>query len=352
MKTIYDLIEPEAKLYNYSTIAKAFDRKQTKVNLNKKLARGNQKTSTLSDFSVVTLTSLTNYTAQAINPITESAYLNVIGKILLREEKLLRLKDLIKCCTQKYFQYAVILVNQSLEVDSESIPTSRLSQYKDELIDYQKQLSSLIESYRDDTIRVIDAIQEWRSDYQNNHIQPSIMYKSQNYLIKMKNDASSLLNTHLIRIWIGVDSDCFVIPPLPYHPYQIWRSTYQSKFKEWVEYRTYAHSMAKLQQDSDAQKPTLLKRTSMKALVHTIASTRRRSVTSVALDALLEQRNTIVKAYTWEELMGICHGAWNINDLSPESFWLNYSLKADVVEAAIGYESIFPKKLIGTKSFI
>lgn len=346
------LLEPEAKIYNYSSIAKAYDRRQTKVNLNKRVItqpEGKKSNHALHDFAVVTLSSLTNYTDLAIHPSTQAAYINVISKILFREEKILRLEDMIRLCKQAYFQY-VLVVNQSLHSDEDSFSPPELAQNKEKLVRYQEQLALLIRSYREDTFNVIEAIQQWRDHYRSSHIIPSIVYKHQNYLLKMMSDIHSMVNTQLIRIWSGVELDCFALPPFAYNPFELWRSIYQSKFREWVEYRTLANSM-KFQQENELQKPTLLKRTSMKSLVHSIASTRRKSVTSVAMDALIEQRNATVKEYTWSELMEVCGGAWDVNDKSRHSFWLNYSLKADVVEAAIGLETVFPKSLFGNQSY-
>jgi hypothetical protein len=69
----------------------------------------------------------------------------------------------------------------------------------------------------------------------------------------------------------------------------------------------------------------------------------RKSLATVAIDALMEDRLNVT--YTSIELQQLCKLAWDLTS----SFWDSFKLKAEIVEASIGFASLFPQNLIGKK---
>jgi hypothetical protein len=357
-KVDYNYDDEVATMCNYSKTSRAFNRKQLKVNLSKTLITPKEVIHER-NFGIESLGCLSTYIDSGWDPVAKDEYVNVLKLICLREDKLYELRSAVKTCNEAYWKYAEPIVNKKEDIDEVAFQHT-CKNLENLVVKAQSWVCSAIRSYRNETFKLLDAIMTWRNSTSilSRHQKPHVMYKNQSYITKMTHDVNDVIEPSIVRIWLGFSPTYLFLPPSQYNPLECWKGQYWSKMTSWLEFRRYFNTMHVQRPDivaSTSQADVLARRSSgvgsksIRAIAHGIASSKRKSVTNIIIGVMAEQSEAkTIKSFTWREMMSECKNAWDISNSDPNSFWANHHHKTEMVEAAIGLQSVFPSALLGT----
>lgn len=285
--------------YNYSRTARAFNLKQSKVNLQKTIYL--PKVSTESDVTTGTLSTLAIYRDKDVFAEVEVAYLEVVKYVYLREDQLKFLEASIRKCSQLYWKLAEALIQE--ERDFHTPSTEASSAYRKSLIEAQILLRRDIIACREQTLCLLEAVTSWRSlnaTQTRRAIVPTVLYKGENYLVKMLTDVNLLFESGIVRIWLGFQPDCFLLPPSSkdldpsqYDPLTHWKETYKKKYHEWRRLKAVVNTRRERSEKVSPSKGKLLE-----AVHQIILPLKPHTMADVVLDALTEVLHKVFVSVT------------------------------------------------------
>ena len=168
-------------------------------------------------------------------PEVQDAYITVVKHILFREVALKGLESLLRRCDETYWKYASLKVdaiekNKSAQGESFNVQLRTLARLQDELAVSLAHIRSV-------SISVVEGVYEWRLANRQNKTSKdgvTLLWKKENYLIKMLTDVTELLDVPIMWMWVGFDANPFIIPPENHNPTDLWRSR-ELLYQGWLQ---------------------------------------------------------------------------------------------------------------------
>ena len=176
----------------------------------------------------------------------QEAYLNVIKYIFLRESSILNISDLVKELDAMYWKYANLVISRK-HYSKNNESSEELRDKRARVREKQQILTVAIAHHRSISLDIVEGICRWRKLLQKDvKLQEiaSLYWHGQNYLIKMLHDTSKLFDTQTMWMWLGFETDCFIVPPMELNPHSE-RLNRQQKFIKWKKKRD-DHNTAQL----------------------------------------------------------------------------------------------------------
>ena len=169
----------------------------------------------------------------------QDAYLNIIKFIFLRESSLLKIRDTVQVMDQLYWKYAnTLIARKQYFKNNES--TDEMKQMALQIHTKQELLCVAIAHHRSISVDIVEGVHQWRRclqrDVQLSGDVASLFWNGQNYLIKMLDDTPQLFDTQTMRMWLGFEPDCFILPPRHLNPHTE-RLNREKKFHKWKQKR-------------------------------------------------------------------------------------------------------------------
>lgn len=245
MSRLSDLAAPSEQVHSYSRLSKSFDRRQSKLDLNRR--RKPRKRVLEHSFSVGTRGALTSYIDGGSTPSIKDAYLCVLKRVLAREETLFELRRGIELCTHSYWRYASLVVEKRdqarIEDEVDEAFYRESQRLKSDVKSCQQRLATVVRQMRAETYALIAETAEWRREHakQGHCSVPYLVYQGENYLSKLRRDVSDMF-IGIVRVWTGFTPDCLLTPHADCPPYPLWKRTYHKAYLAWEESRAEACS--------------------------------------------------------------------------------------------------------------
>ena len=160
---------------------------------------------------------LTGYSVSAIDPEVKVKYIEVINRILVRENALINVRKIAMSMDVLYWKYSVNRI-RIFHYDRDRSAKRQL----DHLVRCQEELTVAIAHYRSATMDCITKIHKYKMLCKEKHGTEEsvvVLWRGMNYLLKMNKDIISLQKSHTIRLWLGFVPNALMQPPEDHDPH-------------------------------------------------------------------------------------------------------------------------------------
>ena len=174
---------------------------------------------------------LTGYNVAGIDPEVKVSYVEVINRILLRENALINVRKISQTMDVLYWKYCVNRIRIFGWAKDKCV-----RKQASDLSRCQEELTVAIAHYRSATMDCITKVYKYQELCQKKHGTEDgvvVLWRGLNYLLKMNVDVKSLHKSHTLRLWLGFEPNALMQPPVDHDPHQAHKELLD-QFQEWL----------------------------------------------------------------------------------------------------------------------